>query len=106
MKRRTPRATRPGPPRLYGGALAAVALDSDIAAVVIDDLRTQREADSGAGILLVVERFGDLEEPTGPVRIDTDSVVTHRDLPPVVPGIRARFGSEWVSRSDPRTGGP
>src|SRR4051812_36585838 len=65
-----------------GGAVARLRLDPDPAAVALDDLAAERQADAGAGVLVAgVQALEHAEDALVVLGRDADAVVGDADLP-------------------------
>src|ERR1035437_5008893 len=66
----------------------------DSSAPALDNSLTNRQADARTGDFASMQAFEHAEHPVGVLRIDTDSVVPHREQPP----FRASLGRDMDSR--------
>src|ERR1017187_4435546 len=66
---------------LKGSAPASLRFHPDSSTLAFDHFLADRETDAGAGDFAAVQAFEHAEHPVGVLRIDTHSVVAHREQP-------------------------
>ena len=64
-----------------GGTLAGRALDPNAAAVALDNPAADGEADAGAGVLIGMGAFEDVENPLLIARIDPNAIIGDSEFP-------------------------